>query len=258
MNFYSSNLQKEELKFIVSRPGLRSQAGYKDANEINNFDEMKYLFYAAFKYYLFWILFFTSFKILFVVYNYSIIADFPFSYLLGIFRHGIFMDLSAAGYFNIIPGIILSLGYLFTSRFSTSLLKYYTLPALVVLTFLGISDIGLYKLWGSHLNSQILTYMETPGGIIASLSWMQIILSLALFTTIVWGGLFVYGRLLPQKKLGNALLVITANHTSLQPGPSSIIEPSTYRIPLILLGGVVKEPGICEHFGNQNDLALCC
>jgi phosphoglycerol transferase MdoB-like AlkP superfamily enzyme len=53
---------------------------------------------------------------------------------------------------------------------------------------------------------------------------------------------------------GNTLVIITADHTSLQPGPSSIIEPATYNIPLIMIGGVVQQHRICEQYGNQNDL----
>lgn len=52
----------------------------------------------------------------------------------------------------------------------------------------------------------------------------------------------------------NTLVIITADHTSLQPGPSSIIEPATYNIPLIMIGGVVPENLVIERFGNQNDL----
>jgi phosphoglycerol transferase MdoB-like AlkP superfamily enzyme len=51
----------------------------------------------------------------------------------------------------------------------------------------------------------------------------------------------------------NTLVAITADHTSLWPGPSNITEPSTYRVPLILLGGVIKENKLIERFGNHND-----
>jgi phosphoglycerol transferase MdoB-like AlkP superfamily enzyme len=40
----------------------------------------------------------------------------------------------------------------------------------------------------------------------------------------------------------------------LDPGPTEIIEPATYRIPLIWTGGVVKKPGRIDKIGGQPDL----
>lgn len=52
----------------------------------------------------------------------------------------------------------------------------------------------------------------------------------------------------------NTLVVITADHGALYPGPTEIIEPATYRIPLIWTGGVVKNSGIINRLGGQTDL----
>lgn len=52
----------------------------------------------------------------------------------------------------------------------------------------------------------------------------------------------------------NTLIIITADHGALEPGPTEIIDPETYRIPLIFTGGVVKKPGIYNNVGGQSDL----
>ncbi|MDB4582432.1 sulfatase-like hydrolase/transferase [Draconibacterium sp.] len=39
----------------------------------------------------------------------------------------------------------------------------------------------------------------------------------------------------------NTFVVITADHVHLYPDPTKIIEPATYRIPLLLTGRVVKK-----------------
>ena len=49
-------------------------------------------------------------------------------------------------------------------------------------------------------------------------------------------------------------MVITADHGSVEPGPTEIIDPATYRIPLIWTGGVIKKPGIVNNIGGQPDL----
>lgn len=52
----------------------------------------------------------------------------------------------------------------------------------------------------------------------------------------------------------NSLVIITADHGHLYPGPTEIVEPATYRIPLIWTGGVVKKPGIINEICGQPDL----
>lgn len=52
----------------------------------------------------------------------------------------------------------------------------------------------------------------------------------------------------------NTLVIITADHGALQPGPTEIIEPDTYRIPLIWTGGVIQNPGVINYLGGQPDL----
>jgi phosphoglycerol transferase MdoB-like AlkP superfamily enzyme len=52
----------------------------------------------------------------------------------------------------------------------------------------------------------------------------------------------------------NSLVIITADHGHLYPGPTEIIEPATYRIPLILTGGVVKKPATINKICGQPDL----
>jgi arylsulfatase A-like enzyme len=50
------------------------------------------------------------------------------------------------------------------------------------------------------------------------------------------------------------LVIITADHGHLHPGPTEIIEPATYRIPLIWTGGVVKNPAVINEIFGQPDL----
>ncbi len=57
------------------------------------------------------------------------------------------------------------------------------------------------------------------------------------------------------KYWGNSLVIITADHGHLHPGPTEIIEPATYRIPLIWTGGIVKKPAVINEICGQPDLA---
>ena len=52
----------------------------------------------------------------------------------------------------------------------------------------------------------------------------------------------------------NSLDIITADHGHLYPGPTEIIEPATYRIPLIWTGGIVKKAATINIICGQPDL----
>lgn len=52
----------------------------------------------------------------------------------------------------------------------------------------------------------------------------------------------------------NTLVIITSDHGHLYPGPTEIIEPVTYRIPLIWTGGVVKKAATISNICGQPDL----
>jgi len=52
----------------------------------------------------------------------------------------------------------------------------------------------------------------------------------------------------------NSLVIITADHGHLYPGPTEIIEPATYQIPLIWTGGVVKKHAVINNICGQPDL----
>lgn len=61
-------------------------------------------------------------------------------------------------------------------------------------------------------------------------------------------------RLKKTELWANTLVVITADHGSVDPEKSEIIDPATYRIPLIWTGGVVKNHRIIDRVGGQPDL----
>lgn len=66
-------------------------------------------------------------------------------------------------------------------------------------------------------------------------------------------GVFIDGL----KKLpswSNTLVIITADHGALQPGPTDITSPETYKIPLIWTGGVVDSTYRVETITMQSDL----
>jgi len=67
------------------------------------------------------------------------------------------------------------------------------------------------------------------------------------------------GKFIDQMKSrpnwNNTLVIITSDHTSREPGPTTVIEPASYRIPMLWLGGVVDSTKVVENICMQTDLA---
>ena len=53
----------------------------------------------------------------------------------------------------------------------------------------------------------------------------------------------------------NTLVVITSDHTSLEPGHTTFDNPVSYRIPLLWLGGVIDTAFVDNHIAMQTDLS---
>ncbi len=148
------------------------------------------------KYYLFWIAFFLFFKIFFLLYNISIVSEFGNSNIIGIFARGFIMDISAAGYLSLLPGLLIAIGFVFFPKLSQSIIKYYTLFILIIVSIMGISDAGLFEDWGSRINAQIFLYLQNPKGMYSAMGLGKTILLFSLWTAISTTWFLVYKKTL--------------------------------------------------------------
>ncbi len=146
------------------------------------------------KYYLFWFCYFIFFKILFLLANWDNTIGLGWKDFWGVFIFGSKMDLSATGYFTLLPGVILFLSSFIQPRIIQQIIRWYTTFFLVVVTGFGLADIALYPAWGSRLNAQVLPYLENPAGIIACVNGWQIILFVFSEAAIVTLFLWLYRR----------------------------------------------------------------
>lgn len=142
------------------------------------------------KYYLFWFCYFLFFKLFFLLYNTEKTLTLCFGELFGIFIPGSKMDLSAAAYLCVIPGILLAVSPLIKPNILKIILNFYSFIILVLLTAVGLMDAALYSHWGNRINAQILLYLSQPSGIRASLSgwqWFTAVISeLGIVSFFVW------------------------------------------------------------------------
>ena len=100
------------------------------------------------------------------------------------------MDLSTAGYFVVIPALLLIASIWVDRKYIAPAINVYGIVVLFVITLIFLVDIVLYSYWGFRIDTTPLFYLKSPKDALASAStWMLIlgILSFALcFAGVYW------------------------------------------------------------------------
>ena len=160
-------------------------------------------------YYLFWIIYFQFGRLIFIIYQYDNLKEIDCSTFCNIFVYGLKMDLSFAGYLSIIPFFILSF-YSFIPLISKKVIKVYTYLVLLLMSFLFILDIELFRVWGYKIDDTILKYLDSPSEMIASSLSSPIVLLIIIFSIIFTTFILLYNRYV-HDKITNAQKVSSWN-----------------------------------------------
>ena len=76
-----------------------------------------------------------------------------------VFAHGIRMDFSMAGYYSLLPGLLLSLGFFLNGKQLWPIWIGYQAIVLFITTFIITVDFELYKHWGFRMDATPLMYV---------------------------------------------------------------------------------------------------
>jgi phosphoglycerol transferase MdoB-like AlkP superfamily enzyme len=153
-------------------------------------------------YFLFWVCFFVLFRIIFLSGNLSKTVLLGWTDFFGVFIHGSKMDISVAGYFTLVTGLLLTATPLVRPALIGKVIKVYTILILTAVIAMGLMDVALYPHWGFRLNTQILPYLATPGGVVASVTGWQVLLFIILFSVILTIALWAYQKVFLFSNLG--------------------------------------------------------
>jgi phosphoglycerol transferase MdoB-like AlkP superfamily enzyme len=150
-----------------------------------------------FRYFLYWILYFLTLKLVFLLYNYQL----SFHYLpnwIDIIVHGIRLDLSATGYLMLFPLFIILASIWLRGYWGLITIRVYTIIFLVTFSLLAASDLALYKEWGFRLDITPILYLAKPKEAFASVSFLYVFIHLAIAGIIVGAFIFLF-RLFGKK-----------------------------------------------------------
>ena len=80
-----------------------------------------------------------------------------------VYRHGLRLDLAAAGYLVLLPTVIMAIGQLWPSSAIVTALWVYTVVAAVIVALISAADTVLYGFWDSKLDASVLMYLNSKG-----------------------------------------------------------------------------------------------
>ncbi|MEO6405189.1 MAG: sulfatase-like hydrolase/transferase [Ferruginibacter sp.] len=143
---------------------------------------IKFLFF----YWMIWVIFFEIARLVFLFTNYSEWEQAGTMEGLRSLLYGLRMDMSMAAYLAIPVILFILISYPFPFFRRAVLYKIYTSILLILIVLVLISDIGLYKAWGSRIDASPLKYFSNPKEMWASVSNLPIFWILFGYVIVVW------------------------------------------------------------------------
>ncbi|MDX1627570.1 MAG: sulfatase-like hydrolase/transferase [Fulvivirga sp.] len=108
---------------------------------------------------LFWLIIFVIARLIFISYHFKQSTDNTIGDMLLSMLHGLRLDLSAVGYFLIIPGLLLVASAFIKKQLTAGILHTYTGLLVFVSLFVIILDLEMYTHWGFRLDATPLLYI---------------------------------------------------------------------------------------------------
>lgn len=148
------------------------------------------------KYLLFWMLYFSIARVLFMTYQRK------FADIAGAMLHGWSMDLSMTGYIMMLAALILAAIWPLGAKWHTKIFDWITLALIIPATIVVVADMELYRHWGFRIDSTVLMYLRTPKMAMASTPLSTALLLILLCIATVIGAFKLY-KLLCNNHLKN-------------------------------------------------------
>ena len=207
-------------------------------------------------YLLLWLAGFLLLRVVFLAAFADQSLSLPALTLLGTFRNGFRLDLSAAAYVSLPVFLLVTLSaFDFSRSWARTLVLPYSVVAVAALTLLTAADLGVFQGWGHRIDASVLPYLPHLREVWASAGAVPRGLLLALWLALGAAGVAVARRALPPRldafpdvgavaalpvALGTALLIVPAR------GGFQLIpvnQSSAYFSPLRFANQAALNPG---------------
>jgi len=146
-------------------------------------------------YVIFWVVLFECCRVLFLLYEWRKSSHLSASLLFGTVASGIRMDLSAACYLAVIPLLIIAGDGFIPPRVSRRLIEWFTIPVILLVAILVVSDLGLFAAWGFRVDVTPFLYLSMPREAFASASSSPLVLLVLLLCGLALSAVVAFRRL---------------------------------------------------------------
>lgn len=148
---------------------------------------------AFIKHYIFWFLVFILFRIIFLISAVDINTISPLEIIQSLIA-GYKLDWSTASYFAVVPWLTTLVLIGGADKLIFKILKIYFGLVILLVIMLSLSNIIIFKYWGTLLNSRGLAYVAQPREMLASVSTMQLVLIIIMIILLFTGIKKFYNR----------------------------------------------------------------
>ena len=123
-------------------------------------------------------------KPIFLCYHWNQSAPEGFFNCLKTLWYGLPMDMSVAGYFTVIPGLLLLISVFVKSKYFIKILSIYFAVISFLISIIFFPDLLLYSYWGFRMDATVFTYIVQPKEAAAGVSvWIVIFM---IFAVLFW------------------------------------------------------------------------
>ena len=126
-------------------------------------------------YFFLWVGYFLIARAIFLLFYFDKTSELSNLEIFKTFAIGVKLDFSFAAYLSLIPFLIIIFSVWTSKKPIVTIIKTYTFPIIFIINLLVLIDVMLYKSWGVRIDSTLLTYINTPKIMLASVTTLQLI-----------------------------------------------------------------------------------
>lgn len=141
-------------------------------------------------YSLFWLVYFISARIFFIIFHFKDSINYSAGELLATLWNGSSLDISTTGYYLLLPVLIAIPGVFIKGNWYKYFMRWYSYMLIILSSVIVISDANLYSYWGFRMDYTPMLYLKTPGEAMASVSTIKTILFFV--SIIALSGLYIW------------------------------------------------------------------
>jgi len=109
------------------------------------------------------------------------------------------MDLSFSGYLMLLTAVIQVASLLIQRKFCSNCILWMHYILIPLFAGLLLGDINLFRYWGGHLNSEAVSFLGTPGIILNSIHWSEVLVFFVVLAGVCWGLIVLFRKFVVQK-----------------------------------------------------------